>query len=109
MRQLRKKREEDKLLFEGGTGKVTSENAATKIVELSKKVRELNAELQSEKTKSKQNAKRVMELENQVGASYCTIAVVLVCPLVDGGWIFAVVFITCSSKLLSRLQLTMAH
>lgn len=66
VRQIRKKREEDKTLMLSGSGKVTNENAATKIVELSKKVRELTAELQSEKTKSKQHAKKAMDLENEV-------------------------------------------
>ena len=54
------------MLMMSGSGKVTSETAATKIVELSKKVRELNAELQSEKTKCKQHAKKAMELESEV-------------------------------------------
>jgi hypothetical protein len=47
-------------------GSVTNEAAATKIVELSKRVRELTAELQSEKTKVKQYGKKCMDLQQQV-------------------------------------------
>ena len=65
IRQLKKRREEDKLAI-AGTGGVTNETAATKIVELSKKVRELTAELESERTKAKQYAKKCKDLEYDV-------------------------------------------
>ena len=50
-----------------GTG-VAADTAAGKIVELSKKNRELTADLQSEKNKARQLAKRVHDLEVQVRA-----------------------------------------
>lgn len=47
-------------------GAVTNETAATKIVELSKKVRDLNAELESERTKARQYGKKCIDLQTQV-------------------------------------------
>ena len=47
-------------------GPVTNETAGTKIVELSKKVRELTAELETEKNKSRQAIKKCHELQRQV-------------------------------------------
>lgn len=58
------------------TAGVTNETAATKIVELSKKVRELTSELESEKTKGKQLGKKCQELQNKVCAVVCVF-----CPL----------------------------
>lgn len=48
--------------FEG----VTNETAAIKIVELSKKVRELTAELESERTRCKQLQKKCQDAQRQV-------------------------------------------
>ncbi|XP_061166826.1 coiled-coil domain-containing protein 13-like [Saccostrea echinata] len=62
VRQIKKKREDQARV----SGAVTNETAATKIVELSKKVRDLNAELESERTKSRQYGKKCMDLQTQL-------------------------------------------
>lgn len=55
-------------------GPVTNETAGTKIVELSKKVREMTAELESEKNKSRQLARKCQDLQQQV-----CILIIVVC------------------------------
>ena len=47
---------------------VTNETAATKIIELSRKVRELTAEKESERTKCRQLQKKILDLQ-QVSSS----------------------------------------
>ncbi|OWF48709.1 coiled-coil domain-containing protein 13-like [Mizuhopecten yessoensis] len=64
LRNMKKKREEDK----SGASGLTNETAATKIVELSKKVRELTSEMEVERTKSKQLARKCMDLSNQISS-----------------------------------------
>lgn len=48
-------------------GGIAAEAASSKIVELSKKVRELTAELEAERTKVKQLARKCVDLQKEVG------------------------------------------
>ncbi|XP_071103198.1 coiled-coil domain-containing protein 13-like [Haliotis cracherodii] len=62
IRNLKKKKVEENSAVAG----VTNETAAIKIVELSKKVRELTAELESERTRCKQLQKKCQDAQRQV-------------------------------------------
>ncbi|XP_031572730.1 coiled-coil domain-containing protein 13-like [Actinia tenebrosa] len=64
MRIIRKQRDNERKAL-AGTG-VAADTAAGKIVELSKKNRELSADLQSEKNKVRQLTRKVQDLESQV-------------------------------------------
>lgn len=61
---LKKKLNNDQALQE--LGPISGDKAATKIVELAKKVRELTASLEAEKTKNKQLAKSCHDVEAQL-------------------------------------------
>lgn len=64
MRILRKARDEEKRAL-AGTG-VAADTAASRIMELSKKNRELTADLESERSKVRQLAKKSQEMEKEL-------------------------------------------
>ncbi len=87
---------------------MTNETAATKIVELSKKVRELTAELESERTRCKQLQKKCQDAQRQVThvySYYIGMNILLYCTTQTNGNTVQVLVFTCPISLSNILLL----
>lgn len=74
-----------------GSSSLSSDTAAAKIVELSKKVRELNASLETKKTEAKQLFGRCRHLENEVSATRSLSSIIM--PFKYAFFVFPVVIL----------------